>query len=465
MKKLTVYIIIILIHAFLYHGYAYAKERCFPDDLQIKALPSNNKTSSNNEKNPVFVFFDGSLSMEGFVVNQPGQKNKYKELIFDLTNVAENVGSKTLYHRFGKTIQAIDEAEVSRVITPDFYRCPKGAAKCALDNQETRLDMPFRAWKRNKEATYIITTDLFMSQKRLLAGARQQLVRPLKDILKSGKSIGIMGIMSSFNGVIYDIPLSASGTTTYSKAQQRPFYIIIIGDQKNIHKIKTTIVQEHFIDPGDKYKFSLITSNPISNNLNATKKINQNNIPSIIENVGFKFEYLESNLAFYQFDITKGASPKLEISNSEFIVQGSNPIGEYELEENLWSSQEIKCKNIKKDNTWKKAKFNEIGDWEQTDNKLIINLYKKKSLEKFFWGKRYFHHINIYASQPGKQIEEKFKDWSLEEHEAEEFKNGNPVEFKTLNLVSILKILNAVANEVFEPKLIASIALDFNVVK
>ena len=42
--------------------------------------------------------------------------------------------------------------------------------------------MPFRAWKRNKEATYIITTDLFMSQKRLLAGARQQLVRPLKDI-------------------------------------------------------------------------------------------------------------------------------------------------------------------------------------------------------------------------------------------------------------------------------------------
>ena len=96
MKKLTVYIIIILIHAFLYHGYAYAKERCFPDDLQIKALPSNNKTSSNNEKNPVFVFFDGSLSMEGFVINQLGQKNKYKELIFDLTNVAENVGSKTL---------------------------------------------------------------------------------------------------------------------------------------------------------------------------------------------------------------------------------------------------------------------------------------------------------------------------------------------------------------------------------
>ena len=49
--------------------------------------------------------------MEGFVINQPGQKNKYKGLIFDLTNVAENVGSKTLYHRFGKTIQTINEAE------------------------------------------------------------------------------------------------------------------------------------------------------------------------------------------------------------------------------------------------------------------------------------------------------------------------------------------------------------------
>ena len=133
----------------------------------------------------------------------------------------------------------------------------------------------------------------------------------------------------------------------------------------------------------------------------------------------------------------------------------------------MWSSQEIKCKNIKKDNTWKKAKFNEIGEREPNDNKLIINLYKKKSLKKFFWGKRYFHHINIYATQPGKQTEEVFKDWSLAEHEAEEFINEEPppVEFKTLNLVSIIKILNAVANEVFEPKLIASIALDFNVVK
>jgi len=39
------------------------------------------------------------------------------------------------------------------------------------------------------------------------------------------------------------------------------------------------------------------------------------------------------------------------------------------------------------------------------------------------------------------------------------------VEFKTLNLTKIIKILNSVANNEFEPSLIASVALDFNLTK
>ena len=48
---------------------------------------------------------------------------------------------------------------------------------------------------------------------------------------------------------------------------------------------------------------------------------------------------------------------------------------------------------------------------------------------------------------------------------AEEFKEGNPVEFKTLNLTKIIKILNSVANDEFKPTLIASVALDFDLTK
>ena len=55
--------------------------------------------------------------------------------------------------------------------------------------------------------------------------------------------------------------------------------------------------------------------------------------------------------------------------------------------------------------------------------------------------------------------------WSVRDADAEEFKDGNPVEFKTLNLTKIIKILNSVANDEFQPTLIASLALNFNLLK
>ena len=40
----------------------------------------------------------------------------------------------------------------------------------------------------------------------------------LKSILKDGYSIGIVGVMSSFNGNIYDIPKKDGGTFKYAEA-------------------------------------------------------------------------------------------------------------------------------------------------------------------------------------------------------------------------------------------------------
>ena len=92
-------------------------------------------------------------------------------------------------------------------------------------------------------------------------------------------------------------------------------------------------------------------------------------------------------------------------------------------------------------------------------------MFKEVSLKKLFRGMRYFYVGEIYAEKPGTISEETFKEWSIRDSDAEEFKDGNPVEFKTLNLTKIIKILNSVANNEFEPTLIASIALDFNLTK
>ena len=78
---------------------------------------------------------------------------------------------------------------------------------------------------------------------------------------------------------------------------------------------------------------------------------------------------------------------------------------------------------------------------------------------------RYFYVMHLYADEPGKVSEKIFKEWSIPDADAEKFTNENPAVFKTLNLTKIIAILNAVANDSFEPALIASLALDFRVKK
>ena len=78
---------------------------------------------------------------------------------------------------------------------------------------------------------------------------------------------------------------------------------------------------------------------------------------------------------------------------------------------------------------------------------------------------RHFYTVSIYADKPGNLSEEKFKEWSIRDSDAEDFTDQSPVEFKTLNLTKIIKILNSVANDTFEPTIIGNIALNINLLK
>ena len=78
---------------------------------------------------------------------------------------------------------------------------------------------------------------------------------------------------------------------------------------------------------------------------------------------------------------------------------------------------------------------------------------------------RHFYTVSVYANKPGNLSEEIFKEWSIRDSDAEDFTDQSPVEFKTLNLTKIIKILNSVANDTFEPTLIANIALNINLLK
>ena len=439
-----------------------SEELCPPAFKQPEFQSESTTQKQNGDENPVFVYFDGSLSMKGFVVDQPGQKNLYVSVIDDLQQIAENVGDKTYYHKFGNEVHAIKGTEAAKATKKSFYECKSSVAKC--DNQHTAIQLPFKDAKANIDATYIIVTDLFLESKQLIGATRDALTKPLKSILKKGQSIGVIGVMSSFNGKIWGIPTSAGPTMSYSKSLKRPFYIIVIGNEKNINRIRKNLEEQHFIDPGDEYKFALITSSPVLKNLSEKKIITENSIPKLSNEESFSFQYHDDKLPVYSFYAEKKRKFKLKIKKSDYIVPGSTGLTNYRIEENLWWSQELKCRKITED-SWTKTKHETISTHSEKDNELNINLFKKLPLKEFFPAMRYFYVMHLYADEPGKASLKTFEEWSIADPDAQEFTNTNPTVFKTLNLTKIIAILNAVANDSFEPALIATVALDFRVKK
>ena len=107
---------------------AYPADKCQPKFTIPPPPKSLAKVSTDIKKNPVYVFFDGSLSMKGFVVKQPPQDSIYIDLLDQLISAADDLGSVTLYHKFGRRIKQLNEKETQRMTQQNGYDCPDAAA-------------------------------------------------------------------------------------------------------------------------------------------------------------------------------------------------------------------------------------------------------------------------------------------------------------------------------------------------
>ena len=460
MKKIFIQIFIIFLT--LSFSNVYSAEKCEPDfEIKKSTLTQSNENNSS-DKGEVFVFFDQSKTMQGFTVDQPGQENLYVNIVDDIQQISENIGSDIIYQNFGTGINPMEDRDVSKVKTKKFYECSGSSVEC--DNQSSKIQEIFKIAEEIPEATHIVVTHLSLQDRQLVGSESKQIRGPLTSILKQGKSIGIIGVMNSFNGKIDNIPTKEGEYTEYLDAETRPFYILVIGNQDNINRIKDEIVENHFSSSKENFKYALITSNPILQNLNVNKLIEENNMPASLARAdNFSFNYIEDYLPIYKFTADKDTEITFKIKNDQIEVPGSTGVSEFSISEKVWTTNKVKCNDIKK---WYEApNFGKVSDHGYLNQELSIELFKEKPLKSLFRGVRYFYKVDIYAEKPGKSSEREFSEWSVKSSKIQELKETNPVSFKTLNLEKFVSILNAVSGDTFKKTLIASFAVNLNLTK
>ena len=435
---------------------------CLPTGFKQPDIPINTSVNENL-KEKVHVWYDASLSMSGFTKSQSEEVNLFGPILNSLQQASQSLGTETSYNTFGSRFQTIDENRASLVTTQEFYKCTQSAQACVKKDRINGLSKVLSVAKKNTDSTIIIVTDLFVSTSETLAKNAERIKKPLREIFNNGQSVGVFGFSSSYNGKISGIPTEDGlGYVTYSKATKRPFYIIVIGSGENINFIEDKLkknqkLQDAIAENPDTYKFTMITSNVITENLNINKKIETKNLTNISsQSEGYKFSYKE-NLPIYEF-ITSKKNFELKFDNSMFIVPGSNGVAEYKVEEQLWSLRGA----CKKNDKWGESKRKNLVNTEITDDTLTLNFFEDTKLK---WGYRWFMLANVYTARNGSSTQDEFKDWDLTDSDAANHMQSDPKTFKTLNLMNIIEMIDDVANEEFKPTLVASVALNFELEK
>ena len=178
------------------------------------------------------VLLDGTLSMQGFVNNQPD--SRYRQTLRLIESASStgwnNAAAGTKYYRFGTKKRSIDRETFLKAQLPVFYQ---GGSDFSTSKIDAALSEP------GNEKLSVILTDLY--QKDADVSLIQKLLA--QNYLDKGYSIGVVGIKSEFQGTVYDVGIAnrdfAYSTAGKSASALHPFYVLLVGSYGNI---------DHFYD-------------------------------------------------------------------------------------------------------------------------------------------------------------------------------------------------------------------------
>ena len=192
----------------------------------------------------VHIYFDATLSMQGFV--NPGSTD-YTRLIPHLESVVLSgwADGKVEFYRFGTHVEPVDRDSYLSVHDPQFYEDGEINRETLI---EKVIDHEYQEGSDEETRLSVIITDLFQTK-----SDANLLVAEFKDkCLKDNLAVGMMGIRSHFEGMVYDIgvgiPPKPYKSDPDDPSTWRPFYLLVVGRHLHISQYFDSLISAGNID-------------------------------------------------------------------------------------------------------------------------------------------------------------------------------------------------------------------------
>jgi len=172
---------------------------------------------------PINIYWDGSESIAGYADGSTDSVRPLGDAYALLAAHAKRVSQPARWLRFGQRIAPIANPEL--IPGAAFYRC----ADC--DKLESRIDAVLdRIAQRKSPGLDIVVSDFWLSNQSLRSSPEIGLGQPLRDILRQGRSVGVIGLKAPYAGPVFDVPQVG----IYRGASARPLLILLVGGRRDV---------------------------------------------------------------------------------------------------------------------------------------------------------------------------------------------------------------------------------------
>ena len=170
---------------------------------------------------PMHVYWDGSLSMLGYVDGQNTTVRPLGDAQILLHDFAQTHNLRQDWSKFGAQIVPVRDPGV--LAAKDSFTC---GGRRGCDNRQSRMDSVLSAMAASDPSSLnVMVTDLWLDDASFTGSPQVALGGPLSTLLRQGRSIGLVGVRAPYEGPVYDLPSKAR----YTGASERPLFVLLVG--------------------------------------------------------------------------------------------------------------------------------------------------------------------------------------------------------------------------------------------